>query len=389
MSAHVLLFLSDDTREWLGLPLVPVVLLLALLLLASPPLSASTPGTSPARRLAVLLIPLGVVAVIALEVFTVLRAWAALPMALALIAAGIALLVRARREAAVQGVVPAAAGTAAVRGHGTAALVGFVAAVAALVAAYFALGGEGVIAISSVQVAGLLAAVVTAGLIADLLPRLRTRTRRAELRPRGWNTVLSRREAVTAAALTAAVTAAAFAVSYGEYLMTKAADCYPARVLAMSVADDTLALGLTGFAAAGAGLLGAVGVSAAAARPAMAPLSPAQDRALRRLSAARALYAAVGAQLVIAGDLLTGAAYALLPVDPGCSAGGTLSLAATAWAPGPYAPGGLLALGGLVLIAAGVLAWLVGTWRATARALTDLESAAVVADATASLGGHR
>jgi hypothetical protein len=129
-----------------------------------------------------------------------------------------------------------------------------------------------------------------------------------------------------------------------------------------------LALAMVGVVSLGITALGALGVLVAAARPAIASLEPGQDRALRRLSAGRTLCAVVGAQVVLAGDLVPGTAYLFLPVDS-VECQSFTTPAESGWLPGLHHPGGLIILAGAALSLAGCLVWAAWTWRTSTRAL--------------------
>jgi hypothetical protein len=311
----------EAVHHWTGLYLLLAVLLAALTTLGFPlvrhAFGRAAPNGADRGARTVLLLVAAVVAIVAAELFTPIRGWLGITLLAVVLAAGFAAIVRSKRTAALReeaAAEPPEPGMTA-GAWCVAVLLGFVAALTAVVAAFLLLGGEGVMETLSVQICAVLAAVVLADLTANLLLRLRSRTRRAELRPRGLTTVLSRRAALGGLALTGLVAASAFAVAVGEYRMTKIAQCYPGRDLAVSHSPDTLALGMIGVVALLTTALGAAGVAAAAARPAIASLDPARDHALRRLSAARTLGAVVAAQVVLVGDLVPGAAYGFLPVD--------------------------------------------------------------------------
>ncbi|MBB5434454.1 hypothetical protein [Nocardiopsis composta] len=369
----------DAIRSALWAPLTTAVLLAAAAAMVLPALRGT--GAGARRYTAVLLAPaLAAAAVVAAELLIDgFRGLMAIGLLAAVVAAGAAALLAVRRGTSAR----LAAGRPAERSEQgamlhswfTAAALGFLGTVAAGIALlYFGadIAGEAA-GMPSLQVAGVLAAVAAGGLVADLLPRFRTPVRRAELRPREVGTVLPRAAVPAVSALTALVVLGGGAVSVGEYYMTKVASCYPGRDLTLSYAGDTIGLGMIGVSGAAVAALGAAAVLAALRRPPIGLADPGPDRALRRLSAARTLFAVAGAELVLAADLVTGAAYAVLPVDPACRTGE--AYAATGFLPGPHQPGALLYFVGLAVAAAGLLVWAVGTWRAGRAAAAALGAA--------------
>ncbi|MET9712174.1 hypothetical protein ACFW3Z_03145 [Nocardiopsis alba] len=317
-----------------------------------------------------------VVAVLAAEYLTGIRGWATITLLVVILVIGLVLLVRSRREASLLEEAhgePLDQGATA-RSWCTASLLGFLATVVAGVTLLLVSGGDGFMTMSSILIAVVLSSIVIGDLSANLLLRLRSRVRRAELRPRGPGALLSPGVTVTVLLATAAVTVGGFVVTRGEYLAGGAADCHPSITLGISEAEDTVALGMIGVIAPAIALVGVIGVLVAAARPAIASLEPDADRALRLLSAGRTVGAVLGAQLVLAGDLVPGAAHAVLPVDPALCDPMDTSPDSWAWLPGPYEPGGLLVLAGTVLSVAGVLVWAAVTLRTARRSLTPLRS---------------
>lgn len=364
-----------------GLPLGVAVC--AMLAMALPALRIRAGASGPALlRVGPLLgLTAAVVATIAAEMYVRdFRIWHFAFLMTVIVAVGVWLLARSRRAVSARGerasrTTPLDEGVTA-RSWFAASLLGFVAVIGGGVLVLFALGAPEVLLLPSFLVAAVLAAVVAGDLTANLLLRFRARTYRAELRPRGVSTVLPARRAVGVLVLCAAVTYAGFAIAVGEYRMTVIAACAPYRDLALSDWADTAGLGMIGVAALATTALGAVGVLVAATRPAIASLEPARDLALRHLSTARTVCAVVGAQLVLAGDLVPATVYAIRPTDPReCSTTHSSPYAQPGWFPDGGHPGALLLLGGLAVSLGGCLVWAFATWRSTVRALTPFAEA--------------
>ena len=192
--------LIDTVQDWASLP--PLLVLLAALVALGLPLirlafaPAGPGGADRGARTALLLI-LAVVAIVAAELFTPMRGWLGITLLAAVFAAGLVAVVRAMKAAAVREEATARPPEPGMTAGAwcVAVLLGFVAAITVAVAAFLLLGGDGFMEMASMQVCAVLAAVVVGDLSANLLLRLRSRTRRAELRPRGLTTVLSLRAA--------------------------------------------------------------------------------------------------------------------------------------------------------------------------------------------------
>jgi hypothetical protein len=373
------LFFTQYVATW-GLPLGIAVC--AMLAMTLPALRIRTGTSEPALlRLGPLIgLTAAVVAVIAAELYVPgFKIWHFATLMAVIVAVGIGLVARSRRTVAARGeaaarTTPLDEGVTA-RSWFAASLLGFVALFGAGILGVFLLDALEFTLTPTVQIAAVLAAIVVGDLTANLLLRFRARTYRAELRPRGVSTVLSRRRAVGVLALCGTVALAGFAIAVGEYRMTVIAACAPYRDLALSEAVDTVGLGMIGVTALTTTALGALGVLVAATRPAIASLEPARDRALRRLSTARTLCAVVGAQLVLAGDLVPGAVYAVRPTDPAqCLPSYGNTYVQPGWLPGADDAGALLTLTGLALTVSGCLGWAIATWRTSSRALTPFSA---------------
>ncbi|RKS05695.1 hypothetical protein DFP74_1300 [Nocardiopsis sp. Huas11] len=393
MSALTPDLVTDQARSWIG-GLLPWIIIVSALLATVLPALRPRGGRAFARSFGAVpaLGTIGTV-VIAVAVFAYRVDWAIITLFLVAVAMGVAASVRAVRKASLrEEVLPAPTDQETLlRKWCTASLLGFLAtAVAATATAVLIVLGEHdrrYTLEASVHVVALLGAVVVGDLAANLLLRVRSRTYQAELRPRGVTTVVSRGTVAGVLILTAAVSVGAVAVNIGEQVMAHAAECPPVRYLGLSEIRDVLGIGQLGLVGLVVTALGAIGVLVAAGRPAIGSLSPASDRALRRLSAARTVFAVVGAQIVLAGDLVPGTAYAFLPVDPRCHVDYDFGHLPPNWLPGPYQPGAVLALTGMAVSVAGCAVWAAATWRASTRALVSLAEASPTSSPAASAAG--